>query len=421
MKRLSFIVLFLVFFSAIIGTVLADTATGKVTDVDGKIIRFDLTSKDGVSANTGGKIFHPLTNKLTGNSINVPIGKFVVTEVGSEFSRGKIVEIGQGWVVSKGDIIELEVSFKPPVTTEPVVTPPVRPPTTPSTTEPVETPSTVISQPEKAPEGIPVPQEPPPSIGELVGTPLETAGTTCTLSIKCDPEGSQVFVDRRLLGTAPLTLENLSPGKHLVRVVNPPNYAYYMQDVELTPEQSWELTVKLTLSTKAYLEAGIEAYKGGDLKKASENLLSAVKYLPLQADALYYLGLVYNKAGRKDDAVKMLRAYAFYSPKSLAMRIHLGRLYEDRNEWGKALTSYKMGVIAIPEYEAAVGSITSFTNETMNKYRALSASDPGNSTYHVILGVIYEHKGMMKQGVAELKAALRVYLRKYPLPDNTEI
>lgn len=86
---------------------LAGQIIGNIMDVNGNIITFDLSSKDGVSVNTGGKIFHPLTNKLTGNSINVPIGKFVVTETGSDFSRGKIVEIGIGWKVVKGDKVEL--------------------------------------------------------------------------------------------------------------------------------------------------------------------------------------------------------------------------------------------------------------------------------------------------------------------------
>jgi hypothetical protein len=63
----------------------------------------------------------------------------------------------------------------------------------------------------KAPKAPPVPTAPTPE-------PAPVAPTTATLHITSDVPGAQVFIDRKFIGVAPVTAEDIAPGSHQINV-----------------------------------------------------------------------------------------------------------------------------------------------------------------------------------------------------------
>lgn len=102
-----------------------------------------------------------------------------------------------------------EIADAPPVA--PAADPaPVEPPAP----EPAEPPA---ARPRAAAPRPPAAAEPPP--------PAAPADVV-TLRIDSDVPGAQVFVDRRFLGTAPVTAEQLAPGAHQINVTAPGQESY---------------------------------------------------------------------------------------------------------------------------------------------------------------------------------------------------
>lgn|GEM_PF-4008275 len=408
MKKL--VICFWLFIFLAFSLTMAQEVKVKISEVSAKKITFPLGSKDGVARETKGRILHLITNQLTGKSVEVPIGKFSVAEVGENQSIGTVYDLAPGWQISSKDMVVLDVSSTQVTPEEPVNTPetpvihPSNPPSQPA--QPILSPVSPT-----LPGGIPRPTKYPPSIGVLKGEELSTPGKACSLTVSTNPVSVMVYVDRRLIGDSPVTVENLAPGRHLVRAVQAPNYGPYIEEIELTADKKWELTINIEPSTEAQLRAGKEAYEKGDLKTASEDLLKAASYLPMQSEALLYLGYVYQDSGDLNDALSMYQAYAAFVPDSLAMRIRMGEIYSLQRNWSKALTSYKLGVLALSEFQGVTDKLPSASDFNVRNYQSLVAAHPNNLNYRLILACLYEKKGKMKEGSSELKTLIKKYLK----------
>jgi hypothetical protein len=65
-------------------------------------------------------------------------------------------------------------------------------------------------------ESAPSAAETPAETQAAVPAPASPAAARGSLEVRSNPEGARVIVDRQLRGTAPLTIDNLPPGKHTV-------------------------------------------------------------------------------------------------------------------------------------------------------------------------------------------------------------
>lgn len=405
MKKLGIWALVFIFFAFSLA-VAAQEVKVKISQVSGTQITISLGAREGVSRGIKGKIFHVITNQLTGKSVEVPIGKFSIVEVMDNQSVGNVYDLAPGWQISSKDLAVLEVSSEAAAPQEPV-SPPED--TQPQPSAPVNHPASVTSTPlpPNLPGGIPRPTQFPPSTAELKGEELPAPGQTCSLTITTLPVSVMVYVDRQLAGDSPVTLENLAPGKHLIRAVKAPDYGPYIEEINLTPDKKWELAINVAMSTKANLKAGQEAYEKGDFKSASDYLLKAAGYLPMQTEALLYLGSVYQDAGELNNAISMYQAYAYFEPNSLDMRMRMGDIYSLQRNWGKALTSYKLGVLSLSQFQGVNDKLPAASDGTISRYQSLVAAHPGNLNYRILLGCLYEKKGRMKDGATEFKAVLK--------------
>jgi Tfp pilus assembly protein PilF len=87
---------------------------------------------------------------------------------------------------------------------------------------------------------------------------------------------------------------------------------------------------------KKYVEEGIEAYRAGDLKRATVALKRATEVDPLAFRARYHLGLLYAKAGKPFDAIGELERAVELNPGSFPTLKNLAVLYEQTGFKNKA-------------------------------------------------------------------------------------
>lgn len=115
-------------------------------------------------------------------------------------------------------------------------TPPSAPPVAPSpvvAAPRAETPPAVAAPPPAATETRRVVPKPAPAEAP-VAAPVEAAPTTGSLRIETDVEGATVFLDRVGVGTAPMTIPNITPGSHRLNV-SASGYDGYAETLEIEP------------------------------------------------------------------------------------------------------------------------------------------------------------------------------------------
>jgi hypothetical protein len=73
--------------------------------------------------------------------------------------------------------------------------------------------------------------------------PVEATPTTGTLHVTADVPEASVFIDRKYIGTAPVTANDIAPGSHHLNV-SAPGYDAVTMDVDVTPGPR-DVTIKL--------------------------------------------------------------------------------------------------------------------------------------------------------------------------------
>ena len=94
--------------------------------------------------------------------------------------------------------------------------------------------------PEKPRPGTPKPTR---KIDTPTAAPVEAAPTTGTLRIVVDVADASVFIDRKFVGTAPVTATDIAPGPHHLNV-SAPGYDAVSDDLDVTPGTR-ELSIRL--------------------------------------------------------------------------------------------------------------------------------------------------------------------------------
>jgi hypothetical protein len=117
----------------------------------------------------------------------------------------------------------------PPVPTLERIEVPATPAPSPATIAPSEPASPAPAAPRPkaaAPKAMPPPAATP--------TPVEAAPTTGSLHIVADVPEASVFIDRKFIGTAPVTATDIAPGPHRLNV-SVAGYDAISQDIDVTP------------------------------------------------------------------------------------------------------------------------------------------------------------------------------------------
>ena len=99
-----------------------------------------------------------------------------------------------------------------------------------ATPTPEQAPSASAPEPAKPKSTAPKPK----NIETPVAAPVDSAPTTGTLHVTTDVPESSVFIDRKYVGTAPVTANDIAPGPHHLNV-SAPGYDAVSIDMDITP------------------------------------------------------------------------------------------------------------------------------------------------------------------------------------------
>jgi hypothetical protein len=201
--------------------------------------------------------------------------------------------------------------------------------------EPVPPPAPVqpardIAAPTPAPEPVAEPVAPRPSRPgspkKAVSTPAPTmpeAPTTATLHITSDVPDAQVFIDRKFIGTAPVTAEDVAPGTRQINV-SAPGYDGVLESVEVAPGPR-----DVMISLKAIrLDESIAVTHKHRFGSCAGRLIATPDGLSYETD-------------NKDDGFKVplngIETFkADFLAKNLKVKIKGGRTYDFTDPGGKA-------------------------------------------------------------------------------------
>jgi hypothetical protein len=118
---------------------------------------------------------------------------------------------------------------------------------------------------------------PGPGLDAFASEPTAPALAAAALSVDSDPAGASVYVNGKLAGETPLTVTNVAPGDHRVRVVKE-GYIENSRLVSMKPGQGESVQVKMTRDQGAAyaLQQDPDTGGGGGSKKALWIALGAV-------------------------------------------------------------------------------------------------------------------------------------------------
>jgi len=147
----------------------------------------------------------------------------------------------------------------------------------------------------------------------------------------------------------------------------------------------------------AYYGKGLVFERDGKKEEAVENLKRALQLRPLDADIVRDLGKTYFHMGNYASALKALNGALAFSPKDPEGWFLLGRAQMEMGDLQGALDSFKTLVNTAPDYLPG----TYYLGETYGKLGNL-----GEAHYH--LGIYYKERGRFKNARFHLNRALNL-------------
>ena len=131
-------------------------------------------------------------------------------------------------------------------------------------------------------------------------------------------------------------------------------------------------------------EAGMTAYRDGNLEAATQAFESAVALNPNQMASRVMLALILSDRGELARAEGRLRQMLFLSPGYSPAYAGLGTIYQEREQFGKAMQTYRQVLALDPEasaveiYMGQVYAIQGKQDSARAVLKRVLARDPGN-------------------------------------------
>jgi len=207
------------------------------------------------------------------------------------------------------------------------------PPAAKAVATPFPIPARDTSAPAVAAREKPAPSEPrtsapkaprPAATPEATPEPAAAAPTTATLRISSDVPGAQVFIDRKYIGTAPVTAEDIQPGSRTINV-SAPGYDGVAEtlDVAAGPRD-----VMISLKTVRLDESIPVAHKHGMGGSCAGRLVATPEGLRYETD---------NKNDGFSAPLASLETFKVdFIAKNLKVKVKGGRSYDFTDPGGKA-------------------------------------------------------------------------------------
>jgi len=176
----------------------------------------------------------------------------------------------------------------------------------------------------------------------------------------------------------------------------------------------WSDTViKMPESFKGHNGLGIVYNKQGRLDEAIKEYLTAIRFKPAYADAHYNLGNVYEKQGQLDEAIKEYKLALSLKPAYADAHNNLGNAYNEQSRMAEAIKEYKLALSLKPDYADAhynLGNVyekQGQLDEAIKEYKLALSLKPDFAFAHNNLGLAYEKQGQLDEAIKKYLEAIR--------------
>jgi tetratricopeptide (TPR) repeat protein len=218
------------------------------------------------------------------------------------------------------------------------------------------------------------------------------------LVVEAEPSSALIFVDRQLQGSGKVSVEQLTPGKHLLRISAGPDWETEQRNLDWQG-QPLRLTIKLKPGAAKWLSLGRAALEQSDWSEAVHAFQQASGARPVEA--AWWEGIAHWKAGQTSLALQCLRTYAQYQPKVPQLNWALGSLHEKLGQFGPAFTAYKMAALAQPEYASALNKLPAPSERAIAELKGRTSG-----LDQLRLGQLLMLKGRHQEACAAVKRSL---------------
>ena len=216
-------------------------------------------------------------------------------------------------------------------------------------------------------------------------------------------------IDHKIVGHTPLTLEQLPPGRHELRVANGESFHPFTETIEVGESVALRRHAVLKPLTSTYLQRGIAALGEGRIADGELALKEAVGGEPTQPNAHWWLARLDSERGNIDQALEHARSYAKVFPKSTEVHLLLGDLHMRKGHLAEAVTSYKLALLSSKELRGALDGVPQVTWEAIKEF-----GQPQGVKEQMRLAYLYELKGMIPEALGWLSQAVAGHFKGWP-------
>lgn len=230
-----------------------------------------------------------------------------------------------------------------------------------------------------------------------------------SLEITSDPPGCVVAINHKIVGYTPLTLEQVDPGKHLVRVAKNDAYHPFTVTLDLNENKTFKQHAVLECRTSTHLKNGITALNEGRLTEGEESLQKAVAGTPTQPQAHWWLARLAFQREQFENAYEQALSFAKVYPAHSEVHLMLGDLHFLAGRFPQAVTSYKLALLSTKEFSGSLEGLPESTWETIKEF-----GEPSDVRGQMQLAHLYELKGAIPQAVNLLRRAADQHFVDWP-------
>src|SRR3989338_5616339 len=175
-----------------------------------------------------------------------------------------------------------------------------------------------------------------------------------------------------------------------------------------------DTVIKMPESFRGHNNLGVVYEKQGRLDEAIKEYRMTLSLKPGYAEAHNNLGVVYAKQGQIDEAIKEFRTALSLKPGYAEAHNNLGNVYEKEGQIDKAIEEYRMALSIKPDYVDAHNNLgivykkQGRLDEAIDKFLTVLKLNPDDPITHYNLAWTYNMKELNYKAIEELEFALRL-------------
>ena len=206
---------------------------------------------------------------------------------------------------------------------------------------------------------------------------------------------------------------------------------FFTQGQRYESEQRWseafsaytEVLKHEPTNAAAHYRLGLVSERLGATDSALKSYQEALRLNPNMSEARtalegYYVnqGITFRRENQPDEAIRAFQQALSFNPASTSAHFELGQAFEQRNQLDEALKEYQEAMRIDPDKSppharlAVIYSGQGHHEQAAHEFQEVLRLNPEDPAAHHGLGVAYSELGQRDQAIASLKQAVHLYL-----------